>query len=86
MSEGEVEGGLELGHVGLSTLVAAGSGNGPYMFHCGLAHTASGLIGLPQLFVVGLPDLLAAVAAPMVVAHQPEVDVSRVSLMMLVGS
>ena len=86
MSEGEVEGGLESGHVGLSTLIAAGSGDGPYTFHCGLAHTASGLIGLPQLCVIGLPDLLAAVAAPMVVAHLPEVDVSRVSLMMLVGS
>ena len=49
--------------------------------HCGLAITASGLIGLPQLCVVSL--LVVAVAAPMVVVHLLVDAVSRVSLMML---
>ena len=79
LSEGEVEGGVELGHVDLSTLVAAGFGGRPYVFHCGLAIAASRLIGLPQLCVIGLP---ATVVAPMAV-HLPEVVVSRVSLTML---
>ena len=83
LSEGEVEGGLESGHVGLSALVAAGFGGGPYTFHCSLAHTASGLIGLPHFCVIGLLDLLTAVVAPTVVAHLPEVVVPPVSLMML---
>ena len=73
LSEGEVEGGLESGRVGLSTLFAEGFGGGPYAFHCGLAHTASGLIGLPHFCVIGLLDLLVAVVAPMVVACLPEV-------------
>ena len=53
LSEGEVEGGLELGHVGLSALIAIGSGGGPYAFHCGLAHTALGFIGLPTFASLG---------------------------------
>ena len=84
LSEGEVEGGLELGHVGLTALVAAGFGGGPYTFHCSLAHTASGLIGLPHFCIIGLLDLLVAVVAPMVLAHLPEVVIPLVSLMMLV--
>ena len=83
LSEGEVEGGLESGHVGLSALVTAGFSGGPYAFHCSLAHTTSGLIGLPHFCVVGLLNLLAAVVAPMVVARLPEVVVPPVSLMML---
>ena len=75
LSEGEVEGVLESGNVGLSTLIATGLGGGPYAFHCGLANTASGLIGLPQFCVVGLLGLLVAVVAPTVVAHLPEVVV-----------
>ena len=54
LSEGEVEGVLESGNVGLSALIAARFGGGPYTFHCGLANTASGLIGLPQFCVIGL--------------------------------
>ena len=65
LSEGGVEGVLASGDVGPH--FAAGCG--PYAFHCGLANTASGLIGVPQLCVVGLLGLLVAVVAPMVVAH-----------------
>ena len=53
LSEGEVEGGLELGHVDTSALIATGFGSGPYVFHCGLAIATSWLIGLPQLCVIG---------------------------------
>ena len=73
LSEGEVEGRLESGHVGLSALVTTGFGGGPYAFHCSLAHTASRLIGLPHFCVIGLLDLLTAAVAPMVVARLPEV-------------
>ena len=51
--------------------------------YCGLAHTALGLIGLPQLCIIGLLNLLMMVAAPMVVVHLPVDVVSRVSLTML---
>ena len=64
----------------------AAAGCGPYASHCGLANTASGLIGLPHFCFGGVLDLPAAVTAPTAVARLPEVVVSRVSLTMLATS